>query len=146
MKRLLFALLILTTANADAGLNKWVDERGKVHYSDQPPPTGVEASALRGAPAPASAPAASKSYAEREAEMKKTRQSKNQAEESAAQQQANTETEKANCIAAQQTLRALQQDGRIVEYDEKGERRFVADDERSQRIGNAQAEIGKWCK
>lgn len=145
MKRLLFALLVLTTANADAGLNKWVDERGKVHYSDQPP-AGVEASAMRGAPAPASAPAASKSYVEREAELKKARQSKTEAEASAAQQQANTETEKANCIAAQQTLRALQQDGRIVEYDETGERRFVADDERSQRLGTARQEIEKWCK
>lgn len=145
MKRLLFALLILTTANAGAGLNKWVDEHGKVHYSDHPP-AGVAASPLRGAPAPATAPATSKSYMEREAELKKARQSQAEAEEGAARQQANTEIEKTNCTAAQQTLRALQQDGRIVEYDEKGERRFVADDERSQRMAKAQAEIGKWCK
>lgn len=145
MKKLLFALMVLASANVGAGLNKWVDERGKVHYSDQPP-AGVEASAMRGAPAPASAPAASKSYVEREAELKKARQSKAEAAEGAAQQQANTEVEKANCIAAQQTLRALQQDGRIVEYDEKGERRFVADDERSQRVGTARQEIEKWCK
>jgi hypothetical protein len=43
-------------------------------------------------------------------------------------------------------VRSLQQDGRIVEYDEAGERRFLGDDERQQRIAEAQAEIEKWCK
>jgi hypothetical protein len=145
MKKLLFVFLILTAANAGAELNKWVDERGKVHYSDQPP-AGVEASTLRGAPAPASAPAASKSYVEREAELKKARQSKTEADERAIEQQSNAETEKANCAAARQTLRSLQQGGRMIEYDEKGERRYVGDDERQQRADKAQAEIGKWCK
>ena len=145
MKKYLFVFLFLTAANADAELNKWVDEQGKVHYSARPP-VGVDATKMRSASPPASAPAPSKSYVEREAELKKARQSKTEAEASAAQQQANTETKKANCIAAQQALRSLQQDGRIVEYDEKGERRFVADDERSQRIATERQEIEKWCK
>ena len=54
MKKYLFAFLILSATNADAGLNKWVDEQGKIHYSDQPPPVGAEASTLRNAPPPAS--------------------------------------------------------------------------------------------
>jgi len=146
MKKYLFAFLILSAANADAGLNKWVDSNGKVHYSDQPPPTGVEATTLRTARPPVSAPAASKSYAEREAELKKARQSEAEAAERAAEQQSNTEIEKSNCTTAQQALRSLQQGGRIVEYDEKGERRYLGDDERQQRIDKMQGEIGKWCK
>jgi len=145
MKRLLFVLLVLSSANAGAGLNKWIDANGKVHYSDQPP-VGVEAAPVRAAPAPATAPAASKSYTEREAEMRKARQSQNEAAEKAALEQSNTEIEKANCAAAQQTLRSLEQGGRIVEYDEKGERSYLGDSDRQQRIDKAQAEIGKWCK
>ena len=38
MKKFLLILLMLASANAFAGLSKWVDADGKVHYSDQPPP------------------------------------------------------------------------------------------------------------
>ncbi len=145
MKRLLFAFLILTAASANAELSKWVDQQGKVHYSDRPP-VGVEATPVRAAPPPASAPAPSKSYSEREAELRKARQSEAEASERSALQQSNAEIEQANCNAAQQTLRSLQSDGRIVEYDDAGERRFVEDDERQRRTAEAQAEIGKWCK
>lgn len=145
MKKYLFAFLILSTASANAELNKWVDQQGKVHYSDQPP-AGVEATELRAAPAPASAPAPSRSYVEREAELRKANQSQAETAEKAARQQSNAEIEKANCTAAQQALRSLQQDGRIVEYDENGERRFLEDSERQQRIANAQADVEKFCK
>ncbi|HZW24476.1 MAG TPA: DUF4124 domain-containing protein [Gallionella sp.] len=145
MKKYLFAILILSAANTDAGINKWVDEHGKVHYSDQPP-VGVEATKLRAASPPASAPAPAKSIAEREAELKKARQSQTEAAERAALQQSNAETEKANCNAAQQALRSLQQGGRIVEFDESGERRYVEDSDRQQRITKAQAEASQWCK
>lgn len=145
MKKLMFVLMVLASANAGAALNKWIDANGKVHYSDQPP-VGVEATPVRAAPSPAVAPAAPKSYTEREAELKKARQSQNEAAGKAAQEQSNAEIEKANCNAAQQALRSLQQGGRIVEYDDSGERRYVEDSERQQRADKAQAEISKWCK
>lgn len=145
MKKLMFVLMILASANAGAGLNKWIDANGKVHYSDQPP-AGIDATPVRAAPSPAGTPAAPKSYTEREAELKKARQTKNEAAEKSAQEQSNAEIEKANCTSARQTLRSLQQDGRIVEYDESGERRYVDDSDRQQRADKAQTEIGKWCK
>jgi multidrug efflux pump subunit AcrA (membrane-fusion protein) len=145
MKRLLPVFLILTAANADAELSKWVDEQGKVHYSDRPP-VGVEATPVRAAPPPAIEPAPPKSYIEREAELRKAQQSEAEKAQEATRRQSSAEIEKANCNAAQQTVRSLQQDGRIVEYDEAGERRFLGDDERQQRIAEAQAEIEKWCK
>lgn len=148
MRKYLFVLLMLCGANAGAGLNKWVDEYGKVHYSDQPPPASVKATTLRTSPSPdpASAPGTTKSHAEREAELKKAQQAAKEASEEAARKQAGTEIEQANCTAAQQTLRSLQGDGRIVEYDERGERRYLEDDERQQRIARAQEDIAKWCK
>jgi hypothetical protein len=145
MKKYLFVLLILAAASADAELNKWVDQQGKVHYSDQPP-AGVEAMPVHAAPPPANTPAPAKSYVEREAELRKAKQSEAEKTQKTAQRQSNAEIEKANCTAAQQTLRSLQQGGRIVEYDEAGERRFLGDDERQRRIAEAQTEIEKFCK
>lgn len=145
MRKYLFVLTMLYGANAGAELNKWIDEQGRVHYSDRPP-AGVEATPVRAAPPPASAPAPSKSYVEREAELRKASQSQAETSASSALQQANAEIEKANCNAARQTLRSLQQEGRIVEFDAQGERRYLEDDERQRRIAEAQADIGKSCK
>lgn len=146
MKKYLFVFLMLSGASVTAATNKWIDEQGNIHYSDQPPPVGVEATRLRAAPPPASAPAPAKSIAEREAELRKTRQSKTEAAEREALQQSNAEIEKSNCAAAQQALRSLQQEGRIVEYDEKGNRRYLEDDARRQRATEAQQGIEQWCK
>lgn len=37
MRTLLLAFLFLTTISASAAIYKWVDEKGVVHYTDQPP-------------------------------------------------------------------------------------------------------------
>lgn len=153
MKRYLTILLLLSSTTAFAALNKWVDAEGKVHYSDEPPPANVKATTLRpSAPAPAidtaaaSAPEAPKTIAEREAELRKAQQAKKEAEERAAQEQANRETEKANCARAQQSLRTLQEGGRMVEIDAQGEYSYMEDEQRQQRIARAQQEIANWCK
>ncbi|OGS99303.1 MAG: hypothetical protein A3F73_06380 [Gallionellales bacterium RIFCSPLOWO2_12_FULL_59_22] len=140
---------MLNSANAFAGLNKWVDADGKVHYSDQQPPPNVQTQTLRipsEAAAPASAPDAPKTVAEREAELKKAQQSKKEEAGKAAQEQARAEEEKAYCATLQQNLRALQDGVRVVEIDAKGERSYLEDEQRRQRIEKAQQEIKAHCK
>lgn len=155
MKKILLILLMLASTTAFAALSKWVDADGKVHYSDQQPPANVKAKTLRitpGAAAPmsasgaASAPVAPKTIAEREAELKKTQLAKKQAADKAAQEQARIDAEKANCDAAQLNLRALQEGMRMVEIDAKGERSYLDDAQRRQRIEKAQQDIKAYCK
>lgn len=149
MKKFLLILSVLASANAFAGLSKWVDADGKVHYSDQPPPANVKAKTLRvtsDAAAPASAPAVPKTIAEREAELKKAQQAKKEAAAKTAQEQARTEGEKTNCDAAQQSLRSLQEGVRMMEIDAKGERSYLDDEQRRQRIEKAQQNIKTYCK
>jgi len=38
--------LVALSSHAYAGITKWVDSEGKVHYSDQPPPTNVKSTNL----------------------------------------------------------------------------------------------------
>lgn len=149
MKNYLLLLLMLSSGTAVAGLNKWVDEHGKVHYSDQPPPVNVQAKTLRSAPsatAAASAPAAAKTYAEREAELKKAQKAKQEAAALAAQEQAQKDENKARCAAAQQNLRNLQVGTRVVEFDANGERTYLDDEQRQQRIAKTQRDISDSCK
>ncbi len=145
MTKYLFLFLLLCGANAYAEVQRWVDEHGKVHYSDLPP-AGIDTETLRSSSAATSGVSAPKTYVEREAELKKTQQVKREAEEAAAKKQANTETQKANCANAQKNLLTLQAGGRMVEYDTNGERRFVDEETLRQRIVQAQKEIGDWCK
>ena len=157
MKKFLLILLMLASTTAFAGLSKWVDADGKVHYSDQPPPANVKAKTLRvtseaAAPvsasgvAAASAPAAPKTIAEREAELRKVQQAKKEAADKAAQEQGKIEAEKAYCDAAQQNLRVLQEGMRMVEIDAKGERFYLDDEQRRQRIEKVQQDIKIYCK
>ena len=157
MKKILLILLTLVSASALAGLHKWVDANGKVHYSDQPPPANVEATTLRftsGTTAPVSAgdtaassvPAAPKTIAEREAELKKAQQAKKEAADRAAREQVEVETRKANCIAARKNLSMLQEGMRMIEIDDKGERSYLNDEQRQQRIARAQQDVSTYCK
>lgn len=157
MSKFLLILLMLSSANAFAAISKWVDAQGQVHYSDQPPPPEAKAETLRSASGnegtagtsgvtAASAPAAPKTIAEREAELRKAQQAKKEAADKAAQKQAATDAVKANCATAQQNLRTLQAGVRMVEIDANGERSYIDDTQRQQRIEKAQQEISNLCK
>jgi hypothetical protein len=146
----LMLMLMLVTANASAAISKWVDSNGQVHYSDQPPPN-VKTQSIRpaqGADASTSASGvpAQKSIAERDAEFKKAQLAKKEAAEKDAQKQAALEAQQSNCSNAQQALRSLQSGIRIVTIDANGERSFLDDSERQQRIEKAQNDVNTYCK
>ena len=153
----MLVLLMMFSITAFAEVHRWVDENNKVHYSDQPPPASTKSVKLRSAsdstiPADAgsatasSGPAAPKTIAEREAELKKAQQARKEASRKAAEEQASQEAQKAKCSSAQQNLRALQEGMRIVEFDAKGERSFIDDQQRQQRIAKIQQDISSRCK
>lgn len=157
MKKYLLIILLLASANAFAELNKWVDANGKVHYSDQPPPANVKVKTLHSASGTAappsagsvtasSAPAAPKTMAEREAEFKKAQQARKEAAEQAAKEQADAEARRSNCAGAQQNLRTLESGVLIPIYDANGERSYMEDEQRQQRIAKAQQDVSTHCK
>ena len=150
MIKYLLLLLILTSTNAFAEINKWVDSNGKVHYSDQPPPPDVKPKALRSfsdtQDSASSSVAAPKTIAEREAEMKKAQKTKKEADDKASQKKAIADAQQASCNIAQQNLRALQDGIRMVEIDAKGERSFLDDQQREQGIAKAEKDISNYCK
>jgi len=157
MGKFLLIFLILASANAFAEVNKWVDDQGRVHYSDQAPPPEVQAKALRSASnsegagsasgvAGTDVPAASKSFVEQEAALKRQQLAKQEAAEKAAQKQAAVDTLKANCATAQENLRTLQSGARLLEVNPNGERSYIDDTQRQQRIEKIQQDISNNCK
>ncbi len=157
MNKYLLLFLVLVSANAFPALTKWVDADGQVHYSDVPPPPNANAKILRSTSSTtdskssedstaASAPAAQKTIAEREAELKKAQQAKKEADEKAAKKQAETETKKAYCDTLQHNLRTLEEGVRIMDVDANGNRSFLEDEQRQQRIAKAKQDISANCK
>ena len=151
MKNLLLVWLLLLSADAMAELRKWVDADGKVQYSDQLPPPNVKAKILHVSPPPASgvagsAPVVSKTIAEREAELKKAQISKKEAADKAALEQARIAAEKENCTTAQLNLRTLQDGARLTVVDAKGQRSYLDDEQRRQRIEKSLENVKAYCK
>ena len=162
MKILLLSLLMLTSTGTFAGLSKWVDADGRVHYSDTPPPSNVEVIKLRSSRKSVessnpddsgnpdklndSAPSAPKTIAEREAELKKVQQEKQAAAEKSAEEKKHADALKASCDAAKQNLRTLEEGIRIVEIDARGEQSYMDDERRKEKIAEAQQNISQACK
>lgn len=156
MNKYLLIFLMLFSTNAFSALIKWLDAEGQVHYSDVPPPPNANTKILSTTSKASSksaddftaesAPAAPKTIAEREAELKKEQQAKKEAADKAAKKQADAEAIKAYCDTLKQHLRALQEGIRITEIDASGNRSFVDNEQRQQRIAKAQQDISTNCK
>lgn len=154
MRQLLTIVSMLALATvAQAGVTRWVDADGKVHYSDKPPPPTAKSQKnldLKNSPAlPIAAPdskGGEKSLAEKDLESRKRRV---QAEEAAAKQtrdQEEAKSRKANCEQALNQLKALQEGQRISKFDEKGERVFLEDNDRALAIEETKKSADSWCK
>jgi hypothetical protein len=139
----------LFSVSSHAALIKWTDKSGMVHYSDTLPPDVNKTEAIRSnlGKGQASAPAAfsSKSVSEREAEIKKSKLEKSEAGEKQAQKDAESETKRHNCIAAQQNLRAFEDGTRMFTYDANGEKVFLDDAAREQRMNDARKTVSLNC-
>lgn len=157
MKISLMVLLMMFGINAYAEINKWVDENGRIHYSDLPPPVSVKTKQLHtssgssdsadtSGETASSEPAAPKTIAEREAELRKAQQAKKDAADKAAKEQADEEAGKDYCDQAKLSLKALQEGMRIAQIDANGERSYLDDEQRQQRIAKTQQDISRHCK
>lgn len=154
MRQLIAIVSLLVAATSTfAGITRWVDENGKVHYSDQPPPATAKTQKQLDIKTTPSAPqvisdnkGGEKSLAEKELEFRKRRV---EAEEKAAKQakdQAEAKKKQENCAQARRQLQALQDGQRISQYNEKGERAFMEDSARPKAIQEAQQTVDSWCK
>lgn len=146
-----FAIVIMSllTSNAHAEMHKWIDANGNVQYSDSVPPGVTTTQTVRNVAGKGQvqAPAtySPKSYVEREAELKKTKQEKEDASQKKARQAAEADTKKQNCTMARENARTLEESARVVTYDANGERTFMDDATREQRLAEARKSITENC-
>ena len=150
MKFIISAVLLLSISlNVHAGVKKWVDADGNVHYSDTGPGDDTQTQSVRNIAGKdqGNAPAAytPKSYVEREAEMRKAKKQKQEASDKQAEQDTRTAARKQNCEGARQNAKTLEESPRVTTYDANGERVIMEDSERAKRLEEARKVISENC-
>jgi len=159
MKRILLLLAAVAFAGAaHAQQYRWVDKNGKVQYGDVPP-AGVKATPMRaptGPSAPPPAPAAASKDAPDDAKkgppltpeeaFRKRQEDQKKAAEKASKASQEAAEAKRNCDNARAQLRDLEGGVRIARTNDKGEREFIDDGQRTREIVNAQKSVSEWCK
>ena len=143
-----------------AQMYKWVDENGKVQYSDKPPPGNVKTEAMRKPatvsviPAPSetksaakdAAKAAPKTAAEQELAFRKRQQEATKLEQEEVAKEASARARDENCKRAKAAVANLELGGRQVRMDEKGERVFLDEAQIAKETERARQVAAGACK
>lgn len=153
MKYYLAILLAVASLGANAALIKWVDKEGRVHYSDSPPPAGVQSETLHSTDssaaqdnAAASGVAAQPSVYQQAADIDKQRKEQAEADKKAADKARREEQEQQACDNARANLNTLMNSPRISNYDAQGNKVYLDEAARRQQEDQAQSQIEKYCK
>ena len=121
-----FAAAALAPVASGAEVYKWVDEKGVTHYSESPPDTG-QAKRVDIAPSPPSATRPPVDWKAKEAEVRRQRLRKEQADAQAGEVDAKRKDE---CLEAQRRLDLLAKGRPLYRVNERGERVYMEDAQR----------------
>lgn len=132
--------LALGASGASAQIYKWVDDSGRVHYGEKPPP-GSRPSEVKPPPAQPGVPARKEDVQAREIEFRQRQVERQMDEDKQAREAARR---KALCDNARQRLVFAEQ---VNLYRvEKGEKVFLSDAERQAEIAQRRAAVDQNCR
>ncbi len=138
-------ILLLSTLSAHAGVYKWTDAQGRVHYSDTPPPRQAVQRVPTGKTNDAEAQAARRTLADK---LSESEQRRRKAQEEEAKRKSEEEKQRAKaerCAKARELLTLLQQNARISRVDARGQQYVMGDAERAAAIQDAQRRVEESC-
>ncbi len=144
-------LLLLAAASlpltAMAGIYKWQDQQGRIHYSDTPP-AHQSSDEMKGIQkgSEAEAERARRSLADKLTESRMQRQ---QAEEAEKKQRAAEEKKRRlaeACEKARARLAILHRQGLVAQVDAQGQRKILSTSEREAAVSETQQRIAETCQ
>ena len=133
---------------AKAELYKWVDEQGKVHYSDQPASGKIKSETkLEIANQPAKAGADNtKTWQEKDLDYKKRLADAAEAETKKQQVAQDAKTKLENCDKAKQNLSQLESNLPVTTFNENTGRTILNEAQRADATEKARKSVSEWCK
>ena len=144
--------LLVLPLNATAGIYKWVDEEGKVHYGGQRPENqiaeklkiDVPKKATAKDPADKDKPVADEN-AESETSEEESKEDVAQPEEPEKPKISRAEKKRV-CGLSRARLAKIESRGRMKTSGKEGEVRYLTDAERNGRLKKARSDIKKYCR
>ena len=124
---------------------KWKDEKGVWHFSENPPPDGGKAEKIEVKPVGGERPAvpAPDSWRNKELESKQQKAKVEGADAIAKKREEDQRAQK--CQAYKREMDSLTSGVRLFQLNDKGERVFMEDKERQERIEEAKKAIRENC-
>ena len=148
---LLLALACLAAAGASAQtIYKWVDEKGRTHYSESPPPeVKSKATAVKIDTTPPSGADAPKpdttTWQEKELESRQKRVTSAEDQRKSEEIAKEASAKKQRCDNAQEMLRRLYTQVPVYSRDKDGDRRYLEDKDREAAIEREKKIVADNC-
>jgi len=141
------SLILLSQTPASAGVYKWVDDDGQVHYGEQPGNTEAEQVTIRHneTTKPRNIKKDSDETKEGAAEGENTEQTEQQPVEPKEIEISKKEKRKL-CNEAKADVAAIKSRGRLREINAKGEYSYLSDEKKQQRLAAAMKKQKKNCR
>ena len=143
---LVFALALLFAPPAvDAQVYRWVDDQGRVHYSDRAPPgRASETVAIDSRPTDLEARLIDQMAREERLRLMNEDRADDVADE-AADQEHRARLARA-CEQARIRVASIESARRLSRVEEDGSRRVYSDDERQAVLLEARGQVSEWCR
>ena len=124
---------------------KWKDEKGVTHFSENPPPDGSKADKIEVKPVGGDRPTLPPPESWKQKELQSKQQKAKAEGVDAIAKKREEEKREERCRVARQELDSLTNGVRLFRLNDKGERVFMEDSERNQRIEEAKRAIRDHC-
>jgi hypothetical protein len=143
---LLIALGLLFSTPALAGVYKWTDEEGNVHFGDRPPSQeGAEQVKVPKSAPPSQAPDAKERWETQQRMLEIYKEDREKKKQAKAEEKRKRKEMEARCVIARDQLKSYK-DAVLYDLEEDGKRRYYDEEEKQATIAQLQAQIKKHCK
>ena len=144
---LTLAGLFMFGVSVNAEIYKWVDENNDTHYSQLPPPAGIESDVITGSLAPkkVDSKAAKETLEAQRKKLDELAENRRKEKEAGQKERERIDLARANCKKARAKLTNNLNTGRIRAVDEEGNVVRATEEERQRRIKDAREKVEKWC-
>jgi hypothetical protein len=147
--KILVTLLLTSAFSVHAGVYKWVDENGKVHYGDQPKATqpaveiDIEDTAVT---VPAFGGDDLSRDEKRERLLEAMQEDRIEKQEMLEQQKAIREQNRRKCNSYRDRMRHYERASGLYKLDDNGDRVYMSDVDRARATKDLRAKISKYCR
>jgi hypothetical protein len=147
MRTLVSGLLLITAVSASAGVYKWTDSLGQVHYGDRPDAvSGAEEVKVDGKASSGIAVDDESRDEKRQRLLDVMQEDRHDKQQQREKERLEQEKRQRRCVSLKDRLRRAESATGVYRLDRDGNRVFLSDQGRKQSENNLRAQIDKYCR